>query len=169
MNFREAQINDVSHLVELVNGAYRGENSKVGWTTEADLLGGIRADNEGIIELLTTPNSKIIVCDKNEQIQGCVNIAKKGKILYLGMLTVKPDLQNMGIGKGMLSYVESYAAKNDFDEIEMTVISKRSELIAWYERKGYRSTGERRPFPMNDPRFGIPKTELEFVVLSKKI
>ena len=54
--------------------------------------------------------------------------------------------------------------------MEMTVIANRGELIAWYERRGYVLTGERRPFPLDDPRFGLPKTrDLAFVVLEKPL
>ena len=52
----------------------------------------------------------------------------------------------------------------------MTVIRQRTELIAWYERRGYVLRGETRPFPLDDERFGLPQTrELEFVVMDKAL
>jgi ribosomal protein S18 acetylase RimI-like enzyme len=169
MNILEARISDAKEIEKLVNSAYRGDSSKVGWTTEANLLGGIRVNSETIVDLISDQDSRIYIYTAPDGIQGCVNLVLKEKVLYLGMLTVNPELQNSGIGKKLLRYVEEYAIRNLFQQIEMTVISKRVELIAWYERYGFYKTGEKRPFPMNDPKFGIPKMELEFIVLIKKI
>ena len=85
------------------------------------------------------------------------------------MLTVSPVLQNKGIGKRMLDAAEQEAKKKQCSSIYMTVISVRNELIAWYIRHDYRDTGERKPFSFTDPRFGLPKSKLEFVVLEKKL
>lgn len=169
MNILEATISDAEKIEKLVNSAYRGDSSKKGWTTEADLLDGVRIDTTSIHELITNENSKIFIYKINRDLQGCVNIIANNAVLYLGMLTVDPELQNSGIGKKLLRYVEEYAVQNLFTSIEMTVISQRSELIAWYERHGFQKTGEKRPFPMDDPKFGIPKTTLEFIVLDKNI
>ena len=52
--------------------------------------------------------------------------------------------------------------------LRMTVIDVRDELIAWYERRGYRRTGIRKPFPYGDTRFGVPRRDdLRFEVLEK--
>ena len=89
--------------------------------------------------------------------------------LYLGMLTVSPTLQNGGIGKQMMKASEQFAKEHDCSCVYMQVIKGRDELIAWYERQGYNDTGERKPFPHGDPRFGIPKKKLEFIILEKEI
>jgi N-acetylglutamate synthase-like GNAT family acetyltransferase len=163
----QASSQDVDELEMLINSAYRGESSKKGWTTEADLLGGIRIDKNALEELISADNSVILKFTEDNNLLGCVNLVTKKKAIYLGMLTVSPTEQQKGIGKKLMTASESYARDADFEEIEMTVISKRPELIAYYERRGYQQTGEKRPFPMNDPRFGEPKTDLEFIVLRK--
>jgi predicted N-acetyltransferase YhbS len=165
----QASSKDVDKLEVLINSAYRGESSKKGWTTEADLLGGIRIDKKSLEELILVDNSVILKFTEGGNLLGCVNLVSKEKALYLGMLTVSPTEQQKGIGKKLITASESYARDADFEEIEMTVISKRPELIAYYERRGYQQTGEKRPFPMNDARFGEPKTDLEFIVLRKII
>lgn len=153
----------------LVNSAYRGETSRKGWTTEADLLDGIRTDPEALEDMMEQPGAVILKCVDNEgALQGCVFLKKTEAQLYLGMLTVSPGLQGSGIGKTLLEASEQYAREQGCHKIVMTVISVRQELIAWYERKGYRTTGEKSPFP-KDPRFGIPKQELEFVVMEKEV
>lgn len=167
-NIEPACIADLQSLTHLVNSAYRGESSKAGWTTEADLLDGIRIDKEGMRSLFNQPGSVVLKYVAGGKIHGCVHLQKNNSTLYLGMLTVSPQLQGSGVGKHLLHASERHAEQLQCSSIMMTVISVRSELIAWYERHGYKNTGERKPFPA-DPRFGIPKQPLEFVVLQKSI
>lgn len=162
-----ATINDIATIEKLVNSAYRGDSSKKGWTTEANLLDGIRIDREEIETIIEDPKKALLLYKIDGQIVGCVNLEKKENSIYLGMLTVNPEKQAAGIGKKLLKEAEEFAIEQNTFEIEMTVISKRKELIAWYVRNGYQQTEEIRPFPMNNPRFGIPKTDLEFIVLKK--
>jgi len=166
----KATIHDVPDLNVLVNSAYRGESSKQGWTTEADLLGGIRVDDHRLIEMITTTDSQILkYLDEKNKILACVHLEKHGGKLYLGLLTVSPVLQGKGIGKELLSEADRVAKGLGCHSIYMTVINERTELIDWYVRNGYHITGERKPFPADDPRFGLPKKQLEFIVLEKKI
>lgn len=158
---------DVPQLVQLVNSAYRGESSKKGWTTEADLLGGTRTDEEAMTEMVTRPDAVVLKYIDNDETIGCVYLKDQRPKLYLGMLTVKPDLQAQGIGKKLLFAAEDHARQNGFQVVVMTVISVRHELIAWYQKRGYQLTGKKKPFPSDDPRFGIPRQKLEFVVLEK--
>jgi N-acetylglutamate synthase-like GNAT family acetyltransferase len=160
---------DISALVQLVNSAYRGPSSKKGWTTEADLLDGVRTDPNTLLEQLKQTEQTILkATDISRNIIGCVSLQKKKDTLYLGMLTVQPDIQATGIGKKLLLAAEDFARNHAIYCIEMTVISVRHELIAWYQRRGFELTGEKRAFP-TDPKFGIKKQDLEFVVLEKKL
>jgi ribosomal protein S18 acetylase RimI-like enzyme len=161
--------NDIPALNILVNSAFRGESSKKGWTTEADILGGIRTDENILTESLNEPKTTILKYCEGDDILGMVMLKNQGDSLYLGMLTVAPDLQGSGIGKKLLQASEAFAKEEGLSKIMMTVISIRVELVAWYVRHGYVRTGEVRPFPMDDPKFGLPKTFLEFVVMEKVI
>lgn len=166
----KATLEDVPLLNALINAAYRGESSKKGWTTEADLLGGIRTNEEVLTLLINHADTALLkyVNDKGD-IQACVNLKQHDDKIYLGMLTVHPELQAKGIGKILLEAAEKYAAEKNCSSIYMTVISLRTELIEWYRRHGYRDTGDRKPFPENDPSFGLPKTKLEFIVMEKML
>jgi N-acetylglutamate synthase-like GNAT family acetyltransferase len=165
-----ATTEDIDALELLVNSAYRGESSKKGWTTEADLLDGIRIDKERLEEIIRNSDSVILkMIDEDGIITGCVNLQKKQDSMFLGMLTVKPGAQGSGLGKRLMQEAEEYARLQGCSRMVMTVISVRSELIAWYERRGYHLTGEKKPFPSNDPRFGMPKIELEFAVMEKQL
>lgn len=170
---RSAQSEDAESIVQLVNSAYRGEGAKEGWTTEADLLGGVRIDLERVVGLLAHPDQHLLLWLNPETRRpvACVLLERRQGKAYLGMLTVSPQLQNAGMGRQILSVSEAWVKENwQLTAIEMTVISVRQELIDWYVRRGYQLTGERRAFQMNDPRFGIPKVDfLEFVVLEKKL
>lgn len=169
INFRKAEIKDSELISTFVNSAYRGEPSKKGWTTEADLLGGQRTDAEKIQEMITDPDSHIELSEKDGQMLGCVYLKKENTVLYFGMLTVDPTLQNQGIGKILLNRIEELADNWGIKSIRMTVISVRKELIEYYERRGYKRTGKTEPFPENDPRFGLPKTKLEFHEFAKTL
>lgn len=159
---------DIPHLHRLVNSAYRGDSSRKGWTTEADFLDGIRVDQEGLLEMIENKNAVILLARLEGKLAGCVYLLQQDRKTYLGMLTVDPLLQANGLGKKILAKSEEWARANNSDKIEMTVITLREELIHWYERNGYKKTGEKKPFP-DDPRFGIPKQPLEFLVLQKEL
>lgn len=170
MRILRATFDDVIALEALVNSAYRGESSRQGWTTEADFLDGIRVDKERLMEIIQRADSEILkALDAQNTITGCVHLEKHRKKLYLGMLTVSPALQNKGIGKLLLAAAEEEAKRLRCDSVYMTVLTERDTLIAWYERHGYRNTKQRKPFPMDNPRFGLPKKHLEFVVLEKTL
>lgn len=161
--------NDIEALVNLVNSAYRGESSKMGWTTEADLLDGQRTNLQSIQNILQQPGAILLTAkDETRRLLGCVYLHQQAKVLYLGMLTVAPDIQGKGIGNQLLLAAEKYAQKNNCNTIRLTVIDVRQELIDWYKRKDYQSTGEIQPFP-SDPKFGLPKQPLQFMVLEKNI
>jgi len=160
ITFKKAQISDIPNIVKLVNSAYRGESAKVGWTTEADILGGQRIDSEGIQEMILKPSARIeLGLAADHRILGCVYLEHKEDSLYLGMLTVNPHLQSKGLGKELLQRSEEIALELGLQQIVLEVISIRSELIAFYERRGYQRTGRTAPFPEHDPRFGLPKTK----------
>ena len=165
-----AAIPDVPHLVTLINSAYRGEFSKKGWTTEADLLAGEkRTDIATLSKLITAPGAIMLKYETGEKlITGCVYLQKQDRGLYLGMLTVSPELQAAGIGKQLLLAAELYAKNNECPVIFMNVISLRTELIEWYTRRGYCLTGEKKPLP-DDKRFGIPTQPIEFAIMEKII
>ena len=165
----KATLNDVCELNELVNSAYRGESSRSGWTTEADILDGIRTSESALTEILQDGHTILLLKDQNDQLIGSVLLELHDRGVYLGMLTVKPTLQGAGLGKLLLHAAEAWANDQGKTSIYMTVISVRSELIAWYERHGYQRTGESAAFPMDDPSFGLPKQHLEFIYLEKKL
>lgn len=166
---RFAQGNDVDELVQLVNSAYRGDVSRQGWTTEADLLDGIRTHPEHMAQQINGEKSVMLVLTNSSgYIEGCVYLEDQSPFLYLGMLTVRPGLQARGSGKKLLAVAEDYAQFLGMKGIRMTVISVRHELIDWYQRRGYSATGEKQPFPV-EQALGIPRQPLEFIVLEKRL
>lgn len=165
----KATLENVSQLNTLINSAYRGESSKKGWTTEANILDGLRTTEEELSETILNPKNTVLKFTDNDQIIGCVLLVEKEKELYLGMLTVSPELQNSGVGKKLLQQAEIHAQSLGLPKIVMTVISVRDELIAWYKRNGYQDTGAKEPFPASDVHIPITEEPLEFIVLEKKI
>ena len=165
----KAVAEDIASLNILINSAYRGEFSKKGWTTEAHLLEGSRTTEVELLGIIQDASHTILKYSDNGKIIGCVLLKVKANELYLGMLTVSPDLQNSGIGKKLLRQAEVFAVEMQLPKIVMTVITVREELIAWYKRNGYVDTGAREPFPVSDVFNPITKEPLEFMVLEKII
>ena len=180
-SFRNAGPPDVDAVVRLVESAYRGESSRAGWTTEADLLDGQRTDPEEVLGLTRDPNARLLLAHQANELVGCVLVrADAGGAVgnaahvvaaHIGMFAVRPTLQSRGLGSALLAEAERVAR----DELgaaraEMTVIEQRIDLLPWYERRGYRRTGATEPFPYGNARFGLPRRAgLRFLVLAKPL
>lgn len=169
LRFRPASAADVPAIVALVESAYRGDASRAGWTTEADLLDGQRVDVPGVTEIVVRSDSRVLLAESSGELVACCHLERQGDTCYFGMFSVKPTAQGRGLGKLVLAEAERIARDEwHCRKLEMTVISLRDELIAWYQRRGYRRTGALKPFPYGDERFGIPKrNDLRFELLEK--
>ena len=171
LTFRTATAADIPALIELVTSAYRGDASRVGWTTEADLLDGQRADADGILADINRARSVVLLAEQDGQLMACCHVADENGHGYFGMFAVNPKAQGGGVGKQVMQYAERFAAEQwQLPTMQMTVIDCRDELIAFYERRGYVRTGIKKPFPYGDARYGLPKRDdLQFEVLEKPL
>jgi ribosomal protein S18 acetylase RimI-like enzyme len=172
LTFRFAGPADVPAIVSLVESAYRGEASRAGWTTEADLLDGQRTDAAAVAEALGTEGSAMLVAEAGGLLAGCCKLERHpDATVFFGMFSVPPGRQGQGWGSAILAEAERLAREDwGARTMMMTVLAQRPDLIAWYERRGYRRTGESRPFPYENTRFGVPKRPgLSFAVLAKPL
>ncbi|MGW6583973.1 GNAT family N-acetyltransferase [Streptomyces globisporus] len=171
LTFRDATEADVPALVALIESAYRGDSSRTGWTTEADILQGQRTDEQGVRDVIDAPASRLLAVERGRELVACCQLEHRGDAAYFGMFAVRPGLQGGGLGKLIIAEAERTAKEGwGVGEMHMTVISVREDLIAWYERRGYRRTGALTPFPYGDERFGIPqRDDLAFELLVKNI
>ena len=169
--FRPATEADIPALVDLVTSAYRGEASRAGWTTEADLLEGARIDPDVLRTDILRPCSRVLVVDGADGPLGCAHVAEEDGAGYFGMFAVRPGLQGSGLGGRLLAECERVAREEwGLALIRMSVIDLRHDLIAWYERRDYRRTGRHLPFPYGDERFGVPlREDLRFEILEKPL
>lgn len=169
--FRDATQADVPALVELVTRAYRGDSSRVGWTTEADVLDGNRIDAEVLRHDIERRHSRVILLERDGELLSCAHVCEDAGAGYFGMFAVQPNLQGGGIGKRVMDEAERIVRDEwNLPVMRMTVIDVRVELIAFYERRGYHRTGVFKPFPYGDERFGIPqRDDLRFEVLEKEL
>jgi GNAT superfamily N-acetyltransferase len=170
LSFRPAAIADIPAVVGLVQSAYRGDSGRLGWTTEADLLDGQRTDAADIAETISRPDSVIVLAFEGDVLRASCHVEREGEACYFGMFSVDPMHQGGGTGKALLAEAERMARGWACRHMKMTVIDVRAELIAWYERRGYQRTGEYRPFPYGDERFGIPlRDDLRFEWMVKPL
>ncbi|MGQ0840254.1 GNAT family N-acetyltransferase [Actinokineospora sp.] len=171
LTFREATNADVSALVALIESAYRGEASRVGWTTEADLLAGQRTDPDGVAAIIGAPKTVLLAVERDGELVACCQLADEDGTGYFGLFAVTPGGQGAGIGRATLAEAER-VIRDDWGlaELHMKVLTARADLIAWYVRRGYRRTGQRSPFHYGDERFGLPlRDDLEFETLIKTL
>ena len=166
---RDAAEPDAGPIARLANLAYRGEASRAGWTTEADLLGGQRTDRAMILDLLEHARFRLVFEDTT--LLASVQIEPLDvDTAEIGMLAVLPERQGQGIGRRLLFDAETVASQNlGARRLRMRVLHQRQELIDYYQRLGYQPTGETAPFP-ESTRFGEPLVDdLWFVVLEKPV
>lgn len=171
LEFRHARAGDIPAVVALVTSAYRGDASRAGWTTEADLLDGARIDAQRVSDDIAREQSLILLGEADGRLLACAHVAVEDGTGYFGMFSVRPDSQGHGIGKRMLDEAERIAREElGVPSMRMTVIDVRDELIDYYARRGYRRTGIHKPFPYGDERFGTPlRDDLRFEVLEKAL
>jgi GNAT superfamily N-acetyltransferase len=169
LTFIKARPEDVGLINALVNSAYRGDASRDGWTSEADLFDGPRTDENEIRGLIDSDDSMLLLCMQATELVGSVLLRKNGVCAYLGMLVIRPRLQGAGIGSRLMAAAE-LAARDAWNitRMSMTVIGCRHELIAFYERRGYRRTGQIESLPLGG--LSVPRVSgLELEVLEKDL
>jgi ribosomal protein S18 acetylase RimI-like enzyme len=171
MAIRRAIAADLPAVHALVESAYRGESARAGWTHEADLLGGQRTDGAMLAAMLADEATGLLVAEAGGTLTGCVAAENRGAYGYVSMVTVAPLQQGRGLGRTLLDAAEKHIREMfGLSRARMSVISVRTELIGWYERRGYRHSGETAPFPYGDSRFGEPvRDDLVFVILEKQL
>ena len=164
---------DLHAIAALVNSAYRGDSSRAGWTTDADYLDGQRTDAERLREQLAATPAAVMLAlrDDDGTLLGSVWLEPRGaEEWYLGMFTIRPELQARGLGRSLLDEAERFARARGARVMRISVIQLRAPLIAWYERRGFRATGESVPFPYGDERNGIPlRDDLRLLVFEKRL
>jgi ribosomal protein S18 acetylase RimI-like enzyme len=169
-HFRKAVLTDIEAIVKLVNMAYRGEASRAGWTTEADILDGLRTSVNEVERLIASEDSIILLCLSDDELLGSICVEKEHAIAHIGMFVVNPTMQASGIGKRLLTEAESLAQHTwGIEQFQMHVITIRHELIAFYERRGYMRTSVLSAFPVNPDVWQPKLAGLQLETLEKFI
>ncbi len=171
LNFYKAELSDAQAIAALINSAYRGESSRAGWTTEADILDGVRTTTKDVAAIIQREDAFMLVGVLNDQVIATVCCERQdayGKnIAHFGMIAVKPTLQSKGYGTSMLQAAEAMTMREwRVVGFHMAVITLREELIAFYERLGYARSGEFKNFPENSVLWQpkVPDLTLEYLV-----
>jgi GNAT superfamily N-acetyltransferase len=164
---------DVPAVVELINRAFRGKAQDESWSTQEHYIEGTRTTVDMLREEMAAhPGARMLIWRRlDDSLLGCVWMKpEENSVWYLGSLSIDPREQNGGLGQKLLAAAEEWARSRGAREIRMTVVQVRAALLAWYARRGYAPTGETRPFPYGDDRYGRPtRDDLHFVELSKRL
>jgi N-acetylglutamate synthase-like GNAT family acetyltransferase len=170
LNFRHATAQDIPAVVDLVQSAYRGDRSRSGWTTEADLIEGQRIDAPMLLDVLERPRT-IVLLAETDQLTGCCELSAEhgSDIAYFGMFAVRPELQGTGLGDRILRKAEQTAIDLwGASAMRLVTIHLRNDVIAWYARRGFTPTGATHRFPYGDERYGRPnRDDLTFAEFEK--
>jgi GNAT superfamily N-acetyltransferase len=165
---RLAGASDAPAIAALVESAYRGDESRRGWTTEESLFPDSRTNVNEIAGFLADPDTRFVLAHQGADMVGCAMIRNEHGAGYFGLFAVKPNLQGAGLGKSILNYAEQQAREIwNCREMAMTVINIREELVAFYLRRGYRQTAT-KPFPF-DKEPGARRKDFHFLVLTKPL
>lgn len=173
LKFRTAQISDIQKLVDLINSAYRHQQGN-SWTSEAEIVTGDRINTEQLLQMMADEHFKLFVVEQAREIVACIGLRFNFSEVEIGTFCIASNMQNQGIGKQVLDFAESYIsdkvrlASPDLKYFVMWVLSVRHELIAYYERRGYRQTGHIESYPLN-ANVGIPIVDLHLVEMKKCI
>lgn len=170
LTLREASPDEAEAIASLVNDAYGRTDAADGWTSEDGILAGPRIEPAGVEALTGREGSRLLAAERDGRLVGCVHLkARGGDAAELGLLAVRPALQGEGLGRELLAAAEAFAREAlGAERIVMRVLSVREELVAWYERRGYAHTGDRRGFEPEPPQRSLVGP-LSFVVLEKPL
>ena len=168
LSFVRARAEDASRIAALVNRAYRGDSGRIGWTSEADLFDGPRTDENEVRDFISSDDSMILLCIQGDEFVGSVLLTSFGSAAYLGMLVTEPLVQGAGIGSRLMLAAEAVARETwAATTISITVVRCRHELVAFYQRRGYRPTGQLKPLPLHG--LSVPRIDnLQLQVMEKK-
>lgn len=170
LDIRKARIEDIDRLVEVINAAYRNQFGR-SWTTEKVFVDGVRITKEQLSRDLNQSNFELLV-GENEQgsLVGCIGLNFDSSSVEIGTFAIDPTIQNLGYGREMLNYVETCITQNysSVRRLIMYVLDVRSELMAYYQRRGYQITGRTEPYPI-DADVGQPLVPIKLIEMEKAI
>lgn len=168
-SLRSASKPDAGKIALLVNRAYRPSPHERGWTHEADLVAGRRTTKEQVLALFC-PRSSILVAHQDAEIVACVHVKSSECSADIGMLAIDPGYQTQGLGKLMLEWAERHALEHfGVTAFNISVLTSRFELIAFYERRGYTRTGQTMAYPVYSG-MGEPMVDgLQVEAMTKKM
>ena len=173
LKFRFAQSADITKLVDLINSAYRQQHGN-SWTSEAEIVTGQRINASQLEHALSQDHFQLWIALQDEQIVACIGLTFNLYDVEIGTFCITPHFQNQGIGKQVLDFAENYVRQKirlehqHLNDFVMWVLSARTELIAYYERRGYVQTGSVDDYPLNAD-VGRPMIDLHLIEMRKAI
>lgn len=134
---RRAQPFDTAALTDLVNRAFAIERSFIDAqrTTPQEIESLIAAGDFLVLEYAGGLCAAVLVQGPGR----CADVPPSHA--YLGMLSVLPELQGMGLGLRLVRVAEAMAEATGATAMSLRIINLREELSRWYRSLGYREVG----------------------------
>ncbi|MCH7335175.1 GNAT family N-acetyltransferase [Acinetobacter sp. NIPH 2699] len=170
LNIRKAKIDDLEQLVKLINAAYRTQSGR-SWTTERDFIVGHRITSDQLLGALQQSNFELFVGEaEQDQLLACIGLTYQKDCVEIGTFAIDPSVQNLGYGRKVLDSIEEYITNNYpiVTNLIMYVLDIRTELIAYYERRGYQVTGHIESYPIGAD-VGQPLVPTQLIEMRKTI
>jgi predicted N-acetyltransferase YhbS len=153
ISFRTAEPEDVEAVVRLVNTAF---------LVELFFIERDRTNPEAVRALMK--KGKFFLAEDGPVLIGCIYVELRRERGYLGMLSIDPARQRMGLGRQLLWAAESFFRNAGCQFSDLLIVSVRPELLAMYHRFGYVETGT-APYKEKVPT----KMPVHFISMSKRL
>jgi N-acetylglutamate synthase-like GNAT family acetyltransferase len=127
ISVRRATPQDAAAVSELVNDCYR---------VERFFVDGDRTNADEIAQMMTT--GVFLVLEDARGLAAAVYLERRDAALYFGMLSVRADMQGLGLGTRLVRIAEAMAEAMGASEVTLKIVNLREELGRWYRSLGYR-------------------------------
>lgn len=130
MQIRFADPSELNIITALINQAF---------LVERFFKPGDRLDEETTGDFFR--KGRFLVAEIDGSIAACVYVEMRGDRAYLGLLSVAPDRQKLGLGRRMVSAAEEFAREMGAHFMDLRIVHLRTELPPIYEKYGYALNG----------------------------
>jgi len=130
---RRAELADAAALAELVNRAH---------AIEGFFIDGQQTSADEIARLMRTGTFLVLEHGGDRPaLAGAVYVEARREGGSIGLLSVAPELQGMGLGTRLVRIAEAMCEAMGATTVRLRIVNLRDELGRWYRSLGYEEVG----------------------------